>query len=100
MSHLQATGPSPEDTEGDDRAVTTIGDVADRATISVTECAQLLGLGRSATYEAVRAHQIPSVKIGRRVLVPVPALLRWLGGDEPEVVTALDDRALSQQEVR
>ena len=50
-----------------------------RITITVEETAQLLGLGRSAAYEAARRGQLPTRRLGRRLLVPVPALLEWLG---------------------
>jgi excisionase family DNA binding protein len=45
--------------------------------------AALLGLGRTATYEAARRGEIPSRRLGRRVVVPVPALLDWLGVTTP-----------------
>ena len=35
-------------------------------------------LGRSALYNAIRRSEIPSVRIGRRILIPVAALDRWL----------------------
>jgi excisionase family DNA binding protein len=41
-----------------------------------------LGLGRNATYEAVRRKEIPSIKIGKRILVPRAALERMLAGAE------------------
>lgn len=50
-----------------------------RVMVSVEETAQLLGLGRSAAYEAARRGELPTRRIGRRLLVPVPALLEWLG---------------------
>lgn len=50
-----------------------------RITLSVEEVAPLLGLGRTAAYEAARRGQIPSRRLGRRVVIPVPALLEWLG---------------------
>ncbi|MCA1846511.1 MAG: helix-turn-helix domain-containing protein [Actinobacteria bacterium] len=50
-----------------------------RVTISVEEAARLLGLGRSAAYEAARRGELPTRRLGRRLLVPVPALLEWLG---------------------
>ena len=63
----------------------TIGldDIEARLTISVEEAAALLGLGRTATYEAARRGEIPSRRLGRRVIVPVPALLDWLGVAAP-----------------
>ncbi len=50
-----------------------------RTTVSVEEAARVLGLGRSAAYEAARRGQLPTRRIGRRLFVPVPALLDWLG---------------------
>ena len=50
-----------------------------RQTVTVEEAAAILGLGRSAAYEAVRRGEIPSLRVGRRLLVPVPALDALLG---------------------
>ncbi len=58
-----------------------LDDLAHRVTLTVDEVAPLLGLGRTAAYEAARRGQIPSRRLGRRVVVPVPALLAWLGVD-------------------
>ncbi len=38
------------------------------------EAAKLLGLSRTATYAALRSGDLPSCRIGRRILVPVSAL--------------------------
>ena len=47
-------------------------------TLSVPEAAKALGIGRSAAYEAARTGQLPTIKIGKRILVPVVALERML----------------------
>jgi excisionase family DNA binding protein len=49
-----------------------------RLTITVPEAAQLLGVSRMSAYSAVRLGAIPSVRIGRRVLIPRIALDRLL----------------------
>lgn len=49
-----------------------------RATMTVPEAAELLGLSESATYEAAARGQIPAVKIGRRVLVIRDQLMNLL----------------------
>ena len=49
-----------------------------KQTISIPEAAEVLGIGRSAAYEAARTGQIPTIKIGKRILVPVVALERLL----------------------
>lgn len=51
---------------------------AKRLAVSVSEAAAMLGLGRDLAYEAVRTGEIPSIKIGRRVLVPLAALEKML----------------------
>lgn len=53
--------------------------VMSRTTITVEEAASLLGIGRSAAYEAARRGQLPTRRLGRRLFVPVPAFLDWLG---------------------
>lgn len=56
-----------------------VNPVEPRVTITVEEAAALLGIGRSAAYEAARRGQLPTRRVGRRLLVPLPALLEWLG---------------------
>jgi excisionase family DNA binding protein len=46
--------------------------------LTVAEAAQFLRLGRNSVYEAVRRHELPSVRIGRRLLIPKHALQRFL----------------------
>ncbi len=53
--------------------------LASRTTITVEEAACLLGIGRSAAYDAARRGQLPTRRLGRRLFVPVPAFLDWLG---------------------
>jgi excisionase family DNA binding protein len=48
--------------------------------ISVEEAGRRLNLSRNTAYEAVKRGDIPSVKIGRRVLVPIVALEQLLSG--------------------
>lgn len=52
-----------------------------RATITIEQAAQVLGLGRTAAYDAARRGELPTRRLGRRLLVPVPALLTWLGAN-------------------
>ena len=47
--------------------------------LTVEEVAVVLRLGRNSTYEAIRCGQIPSLRIGRRVLVPKVTVLQLLG---------------------
>ena len=51
---------------------------------TVDEAARLLGISRNLAYEGVRSGAIPSLRIGRRLLVPRAALERLLAGDVAE----------------
>lgn len=52
-----------------------------RLTYDVPEAGRKAGLGRNASYEAVRRGEIPSIKIGGRILVPKARWDRILSGD-------------------
>lgn len=47
-------------------------------TMNVSEAAKRLKISRTSAYEAARTGQIPTVRIGKRILVPVAALERLL----------------------
>jgi excisionase family DNA binding protein len=47
-------------------------------TLSVERAAEVLGISRGAAYEAVRTGGIPSVRFGRRILVPTQRLMGLL----------------------
>ena len=49
-----------------------------RLTISVEEAGRLLGISRGLAYELVNRGDIPSVRLGRRIVVPRRALDRLL----------------------
>ena len=58
-----------------------------RLTLTVEDAAELLGLSRAFAYESVRRGEIPSIRIGRRILVPKAALERLLGASGSEQPT-------------
>jgi excisionase family DNA binding protein len=49
------------------------------ATMTIPEAAKLLGISRSAAYRAVARGEIPTIRIGRRLLVPTAKLYQLLG---------------------
>ena len=49
-----------------------------RLIFTVVEAATLLGIGRNSAYEAIKSGILPSVQIGRRILIPLAALERFL----------------------
>ena len=59
---------------------------------TVQEASKILRLSRGATYEAVRTGEIPSIKIGRRILVPASGLARLLGEQTDDIKRLEGDR--------
>lgn len=58
----------------------TIEEALTRPTISVPDAGRLFfGLARNAAYDAAKAGDIPTVKIGGRIMVPVVPLADKLG---------------------
>lgn len=50
--------------------------MGDQLAISPDEAGKRLSLSRSATYAAIERGEIPALRIGKRLLVPVAALER------------------------
>jgi len=50
----------------------------DRLTYTVEEVAKELGIGRALAYEQVREGTIPSIRMGRRIVIPAAAFERRL----------------------
>ena len=48
-------------------------------TLTVEQAAKILGIGRSTAYELVHRGDIPSVRLGRRIVVPVGKIAQCLG---------------------
>jgi len=59
-----------------DKAVT-------KLTLTVPEAAARLGIGRNAAYQGVRRGEIPSIRVGGRILVPKRAFDELLNEARP-----------------
>ncbi|GAA5210504.1 helix-turn-helix domain-containing protein [Microbacterium kyungheense] len=66
-------------TTAPERPTLTIDDLHGRATCTVPEAAQILGIGTWSAYEAIKRDEIPVIRIGKRILIPVPRLRALLG---------------------
>jgi excisionase family DNA binding protein len=56
-----------------------------RKVLTVMEASRILRLSRMATYEGVWSGDIPSVRVGRAIRVPVAGLKAMLGEAAPEI---------------
>jgi hypothetical protein len=54
-------------------------DWRNEVTLSVPDAGRVLGVGRNCAYGAAQTGEIPTIKIGARLVVPVAALRRKLG---------------------
>ena len=50
----------------------------EKLTLTVSEAAEVLGIGRSAAYQGIHSGEIPSIKIGSRIIIPKVALQQKL----------------------
>lgn len=90
--------------------MTTLNEVRDsgRATITIKDAAAILAVDPRTVSGALSVHggTIPSLSVGRRIVIPLPAFLRWYDGDqsmqapststadEPRHVPAVDTAAI------
>lgn len=49
-----------------------------KAVYTITEAAEVLGIGRSLAYQMAHSGRIPVIRLGRRMVVPKVALDRML----------------------
>lgn len=47
-------------------------------TLTVEEMGKVLGISRSTAYELANSKGFPALKIGRRLIIPRIALMRWM----------------------
>jgi len=45
---------------------------------TVDECAEILQISRPSAFRGIKSGDIPHIRIGRRILVPVAALAKFL----------------------
>jgi excisionase family DNA binding protein len=54
------------------------GAIVERLLLRPAEAAEALGVSRSRAYELIAAGELPSVRVGGSVRVPVAELRRWI----------------------
>lgn len=56
-------------------------DPAERPTLTVDAVAEILGLDRKTVYAAINSGELPSLRVGRRILVPTSWLAARIAPD-------------------
>lgn len=59
-------------------------------TYTIEQCAQVLGIGRNTAYAAAQNGQIPTIKIGKRLLIPKASLELMLDDNLNDLKGRLD----------
>jgi hypothetical protein len=57
--------------------------LTEEVTVPVEVAGEVLGIGRSLAYAAIRSGELPAIKIGNRLTVPTVALRRMLLLEDP-----------------
>jgi excisionase family DNA binding protein len=89
LSEVYHSKSSQEDSVNDDLEVS-VGRIElllglrNEMVISVEEAGVALGMKRSAAYAAVRRGEIPVIRLGRRIKVPVIGLAQVLASRDPK----------------
>lgn len=68
------SGMKPDTTSTDANRLGTTTPPIVRYTYTVAEAAAILGISRFSAYECARTGQLPVIRLGRRLVVPVTAL--------------------------
>jgi excisionase family DNA binding protein len=55
-------------------------DLENKLCISIPEAALMLGISRNLAYELVKRHELPILKLGKRLVIPKVALQKMLEG--------------------
>jgi excisionase family DNA binding protein len=74
-----------------------IGEWRALATISVDQAALILGVSRGRAYESAKTGELPTLTLGRRLLVPVARLRALLGETTGEPGAASNTALLSAE---
>jgi excisionase family DNA binding protein len=64
--------------------------VSERLTISVPQAARRLGIGRNQGYECARRGEIPTIRLGKRIVVPLAALEAMLAVQSKQQIAAIE----------
>lgn len=50
----------------------------EKLTMNVADLQQALGIGRAQAYELVNRADFPTIRLGRKIIIPKDAFMRWL----------------------
>ena len=54
----------------------------EKLAVSIEEFAAMVGIGKTKAYELSKSKGFPAVRLGKRVVIPVERLKKWLAEQE------------------
>ena len=67
----------------------------EKLVLNAGQVSKLLGLSRGSVYRGILTGEIPSVKVGKRLLIPRRSLEKWLAQEASESANALGQPPLN-----
>ena len=67
--------------------------MTERLTLTVSEAAKILGISRTQAYDAIKRKELPSIRFGRRILIPRVSFEKLIGVQNHEAAAAEEDHA-------
>ena len=49
-------------------------------TLSVSETAEMIGISKPKVYDLLREGKLPSIHVGKKIVIPKQAVIDWLSG--------------------
>ncbi len=86
---MEGTSPKPPRDQAVGGAYEDMSASQQPLTLTVEQAAEVLGVGRSTAYELVRSGDLTSIRLRRRIVVPVAHLAESLGVDREAVWAVL-----------
>ncbi len=57
----------------------------EKTTMTPQELGVYLGIGRNSVYKLLAEEQFKTVRVGRKILIPIKNVEKWLAGESKEV---------------
>ncbi len=51
-----------------------------KMTLSVSEAAEMIGISKPKVYDLIRDGELPSIHVGKKIVIPKQAVIDWLSG--------------------
>ncbi len=78
------TGKVAKTNGGGRRGLPRLATIDIRLCVTVPEAAKMLGISRNFAYQLVREGKLPSIRFGKRILIPIAALEKMLENGGPQ----------------